>query len=131
MYYRWIDIFSILYVPTIYVMNRSSDKQQLSHKHMISIYLYVYISMSRIDLYISICNFRQAATFAQDWFRRVRTLFGISVSTVIRSSGPNTYAGPISLSRKLFGFDRFDNIGFDPTPPPLAIESQPDSVGGT
>ena len=47
----------------------------------------------------------------------ISTWYGIWVSILLRSSGPNTHAGPSFLLRKHFGFDRFDSVfGFDPTP---------------
>ena len=40
----------------------------------------------------------------------ISTWFSILVSTLLRSSGPKTHAGPSSLLSKWFDFDRFDNV---------------------
>ena len=59
----------------------------------------------------------------------IPTWFGNSVSILLRSSGPNTHAGPSLLFRKRFAFDRFDNISRSICPPPLlVIEPQPGFV---
>ena len=52
--------------------------------------------------------------------------FGMLVSMLLRSSGPETHAGQSFLLRKHFGFDRFDDVSVSIRTPPLVTEAQPD-----
>ena len=53
----------------------------------------------------------------------ISTWFGISVSILLRSAGPQTHAGPSLLLRKGFGFDRFDDVSVSTEPSPFGDRS--------